>query len=128
MAVIQVEPASAPPARYKGRVWVRVGPTTQEAGDDDERVLRERTCAGNRPFDRRPVAHASPDDLDLECFEHTYLPSAIDAAVLAKNERTNEERLVTLRFLDDGVPTYGALIAIGNEPLDFVPGAHLQFL
>ena len=128
IAVLQVEPASAPPVRYSGRVWVRVGPTTQEAGADDERVLCERARHANQSFDRRPTDGATLDDLDLRYFEEEYLPSALDPEVLRRNNRTTDERLASLRFLIDGVPTYGALLVLGREPRDFVPGSYIQFL
>jgi ATP-dependent DNA helicase RecG len=128
MAVVQVEPSSAPPVRFAGRVWVRVGPTTQEAGDDDERRLRERARHGNQPFDRRPAQGAVVDDLDLRFFDDEYLPQALARDVLERNNRTTEERLASLRFLVEGVPTYGALIVLGKEPRDAVPGSYVQFL
>jgi len=128
IAVIQVEPASAPPVRYAGRVWVRVGPTTREAGADDERILSERARYNNQPFDRRPVDGAQIDDIDLRLFEEEYLPSALAPEVLQRNNRSTDERLASLRFLLDGVPTNGALIVLGREPRDFMPGAYLQFV
>jgi len=128
IAVLQVEPASAPPVRYAGRVWVRIGPTTQEAGAEDERVLAERARHINQPFDRRPAGGASLGDLDLLYFESEYLPNALQPDVLRRNNRSTEERLASLRFLVGGVPTYGALIVLGREPRDFVPGSYLQFL
>jgi len=128
VAVIQVEPASAPPVRFSGRIWVRVGPTTQEAGDDDERVLRERARAGNQPFDRRPALGATLECLDIDYFSGEYLPSALAGDVLRRNDRTVEQRLASLRFLAGDEPTYGSLIVFGKEPRDFIPGAYLQFL
>ncbi|MCK5796372.1 MAG: putative DNA binding domain-containing protein [Deltaproteobacteria bacterium] len=128
VAVLQVDPASAPPVRFSGRIWIRVGPTTQEAGDDDERVLRERLRHAHQPFDRRPAQGSTLDDLDISFFEQAYLPQALDADVLQKNNRTREERLASLRFLVNGTPTYGALIVLGKEPRDFVAGAYIQFL
>jgi len=128
VAMVQVEPSSAPPVRFAGRVWVRVGPTTQEAGDDDERRLRERARHGNQPFDRRPAEGAVIDDLDLDFFEREYLPQALAPEVLIRNNRTTEERLASLRFLVAGVPTHGALIVMGNEPREAVPGCYVQFL
>ncbi len=128
IAVLQVEPASAPPVRYSGRVWVRIGPTTQEAGADDERILSERARNANQSFDRRPADGATLDDLDLRYFELEYLPSALDPDVLRRNSRSTEERLASLRFSIGGVPTYGALLVLGKDPRDFVPGSYLQFL
>jgi ATP-dependent DNA helicase RecG len=128
LAVIEVTPASAPPVRFAGRVWVRIGPTTQEAGDDDERILRERARHSNQPFDRRPAAGACDDDLDLDFFTREYLPSALDSEVLRRNRRTLHERLSSLRMMVGGVPTYGALLIMGKEARDFIPGAYVQFL
>jgi ATP-dependent DNA helicase RecG len=48
--------------------------------------------------------------------------------VLARNERTVEEQLVSLRFLTRGSPCFGAVLAFGRDPLRFVPGAYVQFL
>jgi len=128
LAVVLVTPASAPPVRFAGRIWVRVGPTTQEAGEEDERVLRERARAAHQPFDHRPALGASLSDLDLSYFDSEYLPQAIAPEVLARNRRTREEQLESLRFLADGTPTYGAILLFGNDPRHLVPGAYLQFL
>lgn len=127
-AVIQVEPSSAPPVRLTGRVWVRIGPTTRQASEDDERCLRERARRGNQPFDRRPAASTSIDDLDLDFFLQQYLPQAVASDVLARNNRTIEERMTSLRFLVGGVPSYGAQIVMGNDPREVVPGSYVQFL
>ncbi len=128
LAVVEVAPAAAPPVRFSGRIWVRVGPTTQEAGLDDERILGERARHRSQPFDRRPADGARLDDLDLAYFESEYLPAAIDPEVLRRNNRTLEERLESLRLLSSGVPTYGAILLLGTDPRSFVPGAYLQFL
>ncbi len=45
VAVITVEPSLDPPVRYRGRVWVRVGPSVREAAVSDERML----LAGHSP-------------------------------------------------------------------------------
>jgi ATP-dependent DNA helicase RecG len=42
VAVVTVLPAEAPPVRYKGRIWVRVGPSRRLATAQDERVLAEK--------------------------------------------------------------------------------------
>ncbi len=128
LAVVQVSPADAPPVRLNGRIWIRVGPTTQPAGPDDERILRERARHRAQPFDRRPAEGARLDDLDLLFFEREYLPAAVDPQVLQRNNRTVEERLESLRLLSGPVPTYGAILALGTDPRRFVPGAYLQFL
>ena len=42
IAVVEVQPSDMPPVRYRGRVWVRVGPRRGIANEQDERRLTER--------------------------------------------------------------------------------------
>ena len=128
VAVIQVEPSSAPPTRFEGRSWVRIGPTTQQASNEDERVLRERARAHDQPFDRCAALDTTPDHLDLDYFNGEYLPLAVASDVLQRNERTTEEQLASLRFLASDTPTNGAIIIFGREPRDIIPGSYVQFL
>jgi ATP-dependent DNA helicase RecG len=79
MAVV-VQPSFAPPVRYKGRVWIRVGPRRAIASADEERRLIEKQRAGNLPFDITAVLPASLDDLDLDLFSRHYLPVALSVA------------------------------------------------
>ena len=55
VAVVQVMPATDPPLRFRGRAWIRVGPTVQQASPEEEQRLVERRVAGQRSFDMRPV-------------------------------------------------------------------------
>lgn len=41
IAVVIVQPADSPPVRFKGRVWIRVGPRRALATEQDERILNE---------------------------------------------------------------------------------------
>ncbi len=79
VAVIQVEPAANLPVRYQGRVWVKVGPTVQLATPEEEQRLIERRRAADLPFDMRPVAEASLDDLDMN------VANVVDQFLLKKN-------------------------------------------
>ena len=54
MAVTIVEPSDAPPVRFQGRVWIRVGPRRAIATPEEERRLTERRRARELPFDRLP--------------------------------------------------------------------------
>lgn len=129
IAVVQVEPSDAPPVRYKGRVWVRVGPRRAVATAEEERRLTEKRRAGDLPFDSRPLPSADLAELDLALFANEYLPSAVAAEVLAGNERSTEEQLASLRFVSpQGVPTAAGLLVVGIDPRRFVPGAYVQFL
>ena len=42
VAAIVVEPSRSPPVRFRGRVWVRVGPTVRQATPEEEQRLTER--------------------------------------------------------------------------------------
>jgi len=42
VAVIEVLPSDLPPVRYKGRIWIRVGPSRRGANQQEERVLIEK--------------------------------------------------------------------------------------
>lgn len=129
MAVVEVQPADMPPVRYNGRVWIRVGPRRATATADEERRLSEKRRAGDLPFDHRPVHGASLDDLNLDLFRAVYLPSAIASDVLAENNRPLEQQLASLHFLSpDGTPNVAALIVFGKEPVNWLPGAYVQFV
>ena len=45
VAVVIVEPSDAPPVRFEGRVWIRVGPRRALATVEEERRLNERRRA-----------------------------------------------------------------------------------
>ena len=128
MAVVQVAPSENPPLRYKGRVWIKVGPTVQQASLEEEQRLVERRRAGDRSFDMRPAMEASVDDLAIEYIKAAYLPAAVAREVLEQNQRQLDQQLRSLRLLTQGKPAWGALIAFGRDPQNWVPGAYLQFL
>jgi ATP-dependent DNA helicase RecG len=130
LAVVRVHPSDAPPIRYKGRVWIRVGPRRGVATPEEERRLSERRHK-DLPFDLHPVYQATLEDLDLDYFTRSYLPSSVAADVIAQNQRTLAQQLTSLRFatLDTPpVPTVTGLLAIGRDPQQFIGGAYIQFL
>jgi ATP-dependent DNA helicase RecG len=131
LAVIIVQPASDTPVRYKGTVWIRVGPRRARASSQDERLLIEKRRFRDQPFDLRPVSGARLENLDRELFERTYLPSSVSQEILLENDRGYEQQLSSLRLLSpgaDATPTVTGLLTIGKDPLRFVPGAYIQFL
>jgi len=129
LAIVTVLPSLAPPIRYKGQVWIRVGPRRAIATPEEERRLTERRRSRDLPFDLQPVPSATINDLDLTLFSEEYLPQAIDRDTLKQNHRSTEEQLKALRFLDkDGTPTYLGVIVLGIEPRNFVPCDYVQFL
>src|SRR5687767_442153 len=54
VAVVTALPADAPPVRYKGRVWIRIGPRRGIATIQDERILNEKRRYRDLPFDVQP--------------------------------------------------------------------------
>ena len=129
VAVVEVQPSDLPPVRYKGQVWIRVGPRKAVASEQDERILMERRIALARSFDATPVTEASVDDLSLALFE-AYRQEVIDPDVIAANHRSIGEQLASLRFLDSrtGVPTVAGILMFGKNPRYFLPGSYVQFL
>ena len=131
VAVVTVRPSDSPPVRYRGRVWIRVGPRRAIASAQDERILSEKRRHRDPHFDARPVRSASLADLAIGRFLDEYLPAAIDPEALAANDRTAEERLAAAKMIaaaEDPVPTVAGVLVLGKRPLDHLPGAYIQFL
>lgn len=128
VAVVQVEPSRSPPVRFEGRVWVKVGPTVQQATIEDEQRLVERRRVSDASFDRQPFVGASVEDLDDEYVERVYLSAAVAADVLAENRRPLLVQMESLGLLTDGKPTRGALLAMARYPQKWISGAYIQYL
>ena len=131
LAVVTVWPADAPPVRYEGRVWIRIGPRRGLASAQDERILNEKRRWRDRSFDTHPIEGCPLEELNRIAIEHEYLPQAIAADVLAANERTYEERLAStgmLASVDDPTPTVIGVLALGKSPRTWIPCAYIQFL
>ncbi len=130
MAVIEVQPSDLPPVRYKGQVWIRVGPRRGIASESEERILTERRAALARTWDARPCREAKLSDLALDLFTLTYRPFAISREVIEENHRNIEEQLGALRFYDPraGCPTHAAVLLFAKDPLFFLPGAYVQYV
>ncbi len=129
LAVVIVAPSDAPPVRFRGRTWIRVGPRRALASPEEERRLVERRRGRDLPFDLQPVRQAKEEDLDVDIFQRSYLPAAVAADVLAQNERALDDRMKALRLLTpEGVPTALGVLVLGLEPRRFLPGDYVQFL
>ena len=98
LAAVIVEPSDAPPVRFNGRVWIRVGPRRATATAEEERRLAEKRRSKDLPFDLQPIAFASLDDLDLDQFRRVYLPSSLAIEILEENQRSIEQQLTAMRF------------------------------
>jgi len=131
VAVVLVHPSDAPPVRYNGRTWIRVGPRRATASLEEERQLNERRRSRDLPYDLRTMTVATLDDLDLDRFCREYVTSALAPDVLEANERTTIQQLTSLRFA--GVepphsPTVTGVLIVGKTPADCIPGAYVQYL
>ncbi|MEQ9548324.1 MAG: putative DNA binding domain-containing protein [Coleofasciculus sp. G3-WIS-01] len=131
LVVVIVKPSDAPPVRFNGRVWVRVGPRRATATRQEERRLAEKRRAKDLPFDILPLPSASLDDLDLDLFRRVYLPSSLAIDILEENERSIEQQLTSMRFATvepQPKPTVLGVLVVGSDPRQFIPGAYIQFL
>ncbi len=129
VAVVTVVPHEDTPVRYRGRVYVRLGPSVRLASVADEKRLEERRRSTDLPFDMRYATGASLDDLDLDFMRGHYLPNAIAPEILEENSRPPAQQWRSLRLVEaDGRPTWGAILAFGRDPQAFLPGAYVQFL
>lgn len=131
LAVVVVPPADAPPVRFNGRTWIRVGPTRATATPEEERRLAEKRRARDISYDLSLVALATLGDLDTAMFVREYLPSAVASDVIEENRRSDWQQLASLRLVGVGEPhhpTVAGVLVLGKSPADYVPGAYVQFL
>lgn len=131
IAVVIVHPSDAPPVHYKGRAYVRVGPSNRVATQAEESALNEKRRSRDLPFDLHPLSTATTSDIDTDWFSLQYLPSAVSPEELEVNARNDEQRLLSLRFLSpppECTPTVLALLVAGKDPRAFLPCAYVQFI
>ena len=130
IAVVEVQPADLPPVRYKGQIWIRVGPRKAIASEQEERILIERRTAHARTFDAQPCAEATLADLNEERFLLGYRKHVIAEEIILANGRSITQQLASLRFFDPrrNCPTHAGVLLFAAHPLRFLPGAYIQFL
>ena len=130
LAVVEVQPSDLPPVRYKGQVWIRVGPRRAIANEQEERVLTERRTALAHTYDAAPCNSAGLSDLNQDLFLIGYRKHALSEEVIAANHRTLEQQLASLRFynLNQKCPTNAGVLLFAPRPVTFLPGAYVQFL
>ena len=130
IVVIKVYPSEYPPIRYKGDVWIRVGPRKCKANEADIHVLTERRARYGKRDEERPCSAAKLSDLDLDLFKAFYLPKAIDAQVIEDDDRTTVGQMAALRFynLERECPTNLGVLLFAKHPERFIPSAYLQYV
>ncbi|MDR1417142.1 MAG: ATP-binding protein, partial [Prevotellaceae bacterium] len=124
--VAEVQPSKFPPVRYRGRVWVRVGPRKSIASEAEEKMLTERRLSNVRTFDAMPCLGTATADLDVSLIKREFLPKAVPEDVLAEDKRPVEEQLASLGFYDlrYSCPTNGAIIFFGKNPERHLHGSY----
>lgn len=129
VAVVTVQPSDLPPVRYKGNVYIRVGPRKAVANEQEERILTARRNVLARTFDATPCPEAKVSDLSHALFE-SYRQLAVAPDVIAANHRNLETQLASLRFfnLTHNCATNAGLILFGTNVRYFLPGNYVQFL
>ncbi|GAB4476498.1 MAG: ATP-binding protein [Elainellaceae cyanobacterium] len=131
LVVVIVEPSDAPPVRFDGRTYIRVGPRRATATPEEERRLNEKRRSRDLPFDLQPLPSSNIDDLNLELFQQSYLPFTLAPEVLEENHRSLSQQLASVRFTTsppESCPTVLGILLIGKEPRQFIPGHYVQFL
>lgn len=130
VVVVEIQPAVFPPVKYKGRIWVRVGPRKGVANEADEKILYEKRAASIRTFDAMPCIGATLDDIDVTVFKRAYLPQAVPDDVIDADKRDIRLQMQSLGFWDArfDCPTYAGLVMFGKNVERFLPGAYVQYV
>ena len=130
VVVLAVHPADFPPVRFRGRVYIRVGPRQGIATPQEERALAEKRIYTARTFDEQSYPGSGLPDLNTEAFLLSYLPKAIDAETLAENGRAPKEQLASLGFYDlvREQCTHAGILMFGKNPQRHIPGAYVQYV
>ncbi|MBN2310116.1 MAG: putative DNA binding domain-containing protein [Candidatus Hydrogenedentes bacterium] len=130
LAVVEVRPSDMPPVRYRGRVWIRLGPRKAIANEHEERILTERRAYNVRTFDLRPCRGCTREDLVLELYQLTYRTAAIAPELIAANDRDMFLQMASLGFWDTGCDcaTNAGAILFAEDPLTWFPGAAVQYV
>ena len=130
LLVVEVKPSEFPPVRYRGRIWVRIGPRKSIASEAEEKILMERRISNIRTFDAMPCIGTTLDDIDINLVRSEFLPKAVASEILADDKRPLEEQLASLGFFDlrYNCPTNGCIILFGGNPGRYFPGAYVQYV
>lgn len=128
--VVEVQPHIFPPVRYKGRIWIRVGPRKGVANEADERILMEKRRANVTTFETEPCLAATIDDLDIELFRSDYLLKAMTMEEIAEEKRDIKYLLSSFGFFDTrfDCPTNLGMLFFAKNLRRFLPSAYVQYV
>jgi ATP-dependent DNA helicase RecG len=130
LLVAEVKPSEFPPVRYRGRIWVRIGPRKGFATEAEEKILIERRLSNVHTFDTSPCLGTTLADVDTGLIKREFLPKAVAEDVLAEDKRPIEEQLASLGFYDlrYNCPTNGCIVLFGKNPERHLPGSYVQYV
>jgi ATP-dependent DNA helicase RecG len=92
-----------------------------------ESDLIEKTASS---LDTQPAYESTINEISVDIFKLTYLPTAIDEETLTANGREIKQQLSSLKFYDlkADVPTYAGILLFGKKPRFYLPGAYIQYV
>ena len=128
--VAEVQPSEFPPVRYRGRIWVRVGPRKSIATEAEEKILTERRLSNVHTFDAMPCLGTNINDLDVSIIRKEFLPKAVTEAILDEDKRDITKQLASLGLYDlrYNCPTNGAIVLFGKNPERYIHGTYIQYV
>ncbi|MBK5969954.1 MULTISPECIES: RNA-binding domain-containing protein [Thiorhodovibrio] len=132
LLVITVIPYPVPPmVMVDGVAWVRQGSSTRRATQADLLRLNERRPEHSQPFDLRPIAAATLQDLNLGLLRARYETERDED--LDEETFPGLEQWLTQRQLGRLVtriwrPNPAALLLFGVSPQSWLPGATVEFV
>lgn len=129
IAIVEVQPSDMPPVRYRGRVWIRVGPRRGIANEQEERILIERRVHSARTFDMQPCYGCGRDQIVHTLF-HDYRNAAVAPEIIEENSRDMFQQMAALGlwdFQNQCVTNAGALL-FSEAFQNWLPGAYIQFV
>jgi len=99
-------------------------------GEEEERILREKSEVKSPTYDSTPCLYSTIDDLDLELFKKEYLPKFVKANVLKSDKRTVKQQLASLKLFDttSDCPTVAGILLIGKDTKRILFGSYIQYV
>lgn len=130
--IVRIEPMPVPPlVKVDGVAYVRRGTTTTHARDADIFRLVERRADRQMPFDTRPVAGATLDDLDVHDLREEHAAardSDGDAETFPALPQWLYQQELGRWTGSAFVPNAAAILLHGKSPQTFFPGARIELV
>ncbi|NEX23162.1 hypothetical protein G3480_23170 [Thiorhodococcus mannitoliphagus] len=128
LLVITVIPYPVPPmVMVDGVAWVRQGSSTRRATQADLLRLNERRPEHSQPFDLRPIAAATLQDLNLGLLRARYETERdedLDEETFPGLEQWLTQRQLGRLITRIWRPNPAALLLFGVSPQSWLPGGH----